>query len=326
MIRKIHIIMLGDKPTFSNMEEECLRSMQRVYSDFEFKIWRDDDCMEWIRESSFASYNYDCKSYPYVSDYLRCRILYEEGGLYVDIDVFAINRIPDSYFEKSFLAWDVYDVTTNNGTCFYASEPKLQIFKEFCDCMGNLPVPVKLRNGSGAANDLLNEVLEKYGLDMSEKGYCDRDQDLGDIVVLNRRQFGARGRDDEGFMIDSRDGNYLLHACFGSANVPTFSRFVVLNYAIIDENTDIGKLKERLRRKMESPDLGRQVFCFIITRFWRADEEFLSILNDKREGFFRIYPIMTETQNPRAVALDYLVHHNIDIKACHDLMREDYCG
>lgn len=326
MIKKIHIIMLGGKPTFSNMEEECLRSMQRVYPDFEMKIWREKDCMDWIRESSFASYNYDHGSFPYVSDYLRCKILYEEGGLYVDIDVFAINRIPDSYFEKSFLAWDVYNVTTNNGTCMYAAEPKLQVFKEFCDCMGSLPVPVKLRNGSGAANDLLNEVLEKRGLDMSQEGYCDRDQDLGDIVVLNRRQFGARGRDDEGFMIKSKDESYLLHACFGSANVPTFSRFVILNYAVIDDNTDIDKLKRNLRKRLDSVDIKCNVFCFIVSKMWKTDEEFLSMLNEKRAGFFRIYPILSETQSLRAVALDYLVHHNVDIKSCHDLMREDYCG
>ena len=103
MIKKIHIIMLGGRPTFSNIEMENMRSWKRCYPDFEIKIWKDEDCIDWINESSFASYHYHTtRVMAYVSDYLRNKILYEEGGLYLDIDVYAMNRIPDSYFEKRF--------------------------------------------------------------------------------------------------------------------------------------------------------------------------------------------------------------------------------
>ena len=310
--------MLGDKPTFSNVEQSCIESVKRVYPDWKIKIWKDEDCMDWIKESPFALYNFEHKLFAYVSDYLRCKILYEEGGLYMDIDVYAIKRIPDSYFERNFLAWDVYNVTTNNGTCFYAKEQKQRIFKEFCDVMGNLKCPVELRNGSGAANDMINDVLKKYGLDMSTPGYCDKNQDLGEILILNRIEFGGRGRDDEGSVAEDVEP-YLIHTCSGSWTVPSYSRFVELYYAIISKETDMRKLKNKVKKVI---DKGRfsTVFIFFLTYQTRFFDAELRQILAPRKGYYRTYFI--PCGNERGKVLDYISHKCVDIKSCIDIMRE----
>lgn len=315
MIRKIHLISLGDKPTFSDTEQSCLNSLKKIYPDFEIKVWRNQDCLSWINESKFASYNFNMGFFAYVSDYLRCKILYEEGGLYLDTDVYAMERIPDSYFEKSFLAWDVYNVTTNNGTCFYASEPHLQIFKEFCDIMTNQG-PVQVRNGSGAANDLINEVLRKYGLDMSVPGYCDRDQDLGEIMILNRAQFGGRARDDEGYSSENIKP-YLIHVCSGTWTVPMYYGNVRVRYALIKKDTDMIELKGKVRNLVNK---GHNHFAYVF--FMGCQKKFDAELKEILNGeYYTVHCV--PCGNERKKIMDYIGRKISDIRNCCDIMRRE---
>ena len=278
----------------------------------------------WIDESPFASHHYHkTKVMAWVSDYLRCKILYEEGGLYVDTDVFAVNRIPDSYFEKSFTAWDIWGAAaTNNGTCFYASEPKLPIFKEFCDVMANSELEVPMLNGAQAAMMRIDEILFKHGLDASAEDFCETDQDLGDIVILNRSQFGARHRDGDGYVTYGKKV-YLTHACSGSWVVPSFYRFVNVKYAILDKNTDMELLKERMKRVIEKED-GSQVLLLLLSDEITYDDDFLKI-TEPIKNWFRTY-ILPIGGDKRGNAMDYILHRIADIHSCRDIMREDYCG
>lgn len=324
MIKKIHIIMLGGRPTFSNIEMENMRSWKRCYPDFEIKIWKDEDCIDWINESSFASYHYHTtRVMAYVSDYLRNRILYEEGGLYLDIDVYAMNRIPDSYFEKSFTAWDVWGgKETNNGTCFYAAEPKLPIFKEFCEVLKDSDVNVPTINGAAAAMLRIDKVLRNRGLNAEIENCAETDQDLGDFMVLNRSQFGARHRDCDGYLTHGKTV-YMVHACSGSWVVPSYSRFINLKYAIVDENTDIKKIEERLEKIADKDDPALVIVLLLAIEF-SPSQHLLDIIEPMKD-FFRTYVIPCE-KGKRGLALDYITHRIADIKSCRDFMREDYCG
>ena len=324
MIKKIHMIKLGGQPTLSDTEMENVKSFKSLYPDFEFKIWRDPDCFDWIDESPFASYHY-CKTrvMAYVADYLRCKILYEEGGLYVDTDVFAVNRIPDSYFEKSFTAWDPYGrASTNNGTCFYACEPKLPLFKEFCDVMSNSAVKVEAGDIKvPVAMSRIDEVLKKHGLDFKSEEVWETDQENEEFRILNRSQFGARHKDRDGYVTYGKTV-YLTHACSGSWVTPSYCRYVNLKYAIIDKNTDMKVLEERLKYFIRKHERTR-VIVFLL-----ADEincENLLDITEPIKNRFRTY-ILPIGGNKRGNAMDYILHRIADIKSCHDIMREDYCG
>lgn len=324
MIKKIHMIMIGGRPSLSNIETENINSWKRCYPDFEIKIWKDEDCIDWIKESNFASYHYfKTKVMAYVSDYLRNRILYEEGGLYMDIDVYAVNRIPDSYFEKSFTAWDVWgQAETNNGTCLYASEPKLQIFKEFCDVMSNSDLEVPIVNGAAAAMIRIDAVLRNRGLNTDIENCSEIDQDLGDIVILNRSQFGARYKDQHGFLTHGKTV-YLIHACSGSWVVPTYSGYINLRYAVVDENTDINKLESRLKEVVSKDDKTLVVVLLLAIEF-TSSENLLNIIEPIKD-YFRTYVIPC-VKNKRGLAMEYITHRLADLKSCRDIMREDYCG
>lgn len=319
MIKTIHLIMLGDRLDFSNMERRCIDSWKKTYPDWEIRIWRDADCIDWINESKFASaYYYDRRvsGMAYVSDYIRCKILYECGGLYMDFDVFALNRIPDSYFERAFTAWDVLGFSINNGTCMYAPEAKLPIFKEFMEAIDEGEIEVDFANSSQAANVRIEKALKKRGLVHEGDELCETDIDLGDIVILNRSQFGGRHKENDGFLTHGKKV-YLVHACSGSWVAPSYCKYVELKYAIIDENTDIAELKKRLKVLIDSNN-KKAVYVLFLACVFEPDEELLEIISRANNGL-RTFVIPC---NDRGCALDYATHRIADIKITKDIMRD----
>ena len=317
MIKTIHCIMLGDRLDFSNLERACIGSWKKVYPDFEIKLWRDKDCLDWINESKFASHHYyKTQVMAYVSDYLRCKILYEEGGLYMDNDVFALERMPDWCFEKSFTAWDVLGHSINNGTCFYASEKHNSLFKEFADEISSGSVEVGLKDNAPAANVRIMNVFTKRGAPLTDD-LCEENIDLGDIRIFNRSQFGGRRDENEGYITYGRNV-YLAHACSGSWVLPSYSGYVELKYALIDEDTDMAKLKNRLSNALENRN-AKNVFIVFVSKCMEFDEELKGIIK-KGEEYIRVFVIPSE--NSRGCALDYLTHRVADIKTANDIMRE----
>ena len=329
MTKIIHLITLKGrhgKICLSNMELECIESWKRVYPDFEIKLWTDEDCMEWIKTAPFANYFYNDETtghIAFVSDYLRTKIIYEYGGLYMDTDVYAYKRIPDSYFERPFTAWDAWpEVTrTNNGTCYYAPEPKMPIMAELEECMRNTSFDLKEENGTYAMNRRIDTVLEKHGLDLYAENACERDWDLGDIVVLNRKEFGAKNFATERLENDNKIP-YLIHCCSGSWALPTFWKYTNLRYTIVDKNTDLNKLKKKLIefRKFTTAENNNLIVFLFVDGLIRFDDEMNEVFKSMK-NWFTIYYMFHEKQSMRSIVLDLATKRISDVHSCIDFMR-----
>ena len=319
MTKLIHLIMIGTKPTLSDTEFENIKRIKEIYPDWELKIWGNEDCIGWIRESPFASYYFDKHNFAFVSDYLRNKILEEKGGLYMDTDVYCANRVPDKYFEKGFMAWDVIPGTNkiNNGTCLYSPKPHDPIFVEFEEVMRNGEHPLK----SGISMDFVNSVLLKHGWKREAPDCCEYDQDLGDFVIVNRSQFGVRGKDGGGYITNGK-APYFIHSCYGSWVIGSFSSYVNLKYAILDENTDWVLLKHNLR-KVVAERKKTDIVIFLMASPVILDEEIHQIVEPLGE-LFNTYAIPSEYKNQRKIAFDYIVKRVNDIKSCTDIMREKW--
>lgn len=319
MVKVIHLIMLGDRLDFSNMERRCIESWKSVYPDWEIRIWRDKDCIDWIKESEFASayyYNERVAGMAYVSDYIRCKILYECGGLYMDFDVFAVNRIPDSYFKKAFTAWDVLGLSINNGTCMYAPQPKMEIFREFMDAINEGGVDVSIQNTSQAANCRIEKALKKRGFAHESDELCETDIDLGDIVILNRSQFGGRHKEDDGYLTHGKEV-YLVHACSGSWVGSSYYGYVEIFYTLIGKDTDMGVLKKRLKALLDSGN-KKAVYILFLSYVFEFDEELRKII-ENNDYSLRTFVLPSYD---RGCAIDYIVHRIADIRMTKDFMRD----
>lgn len=100
MIPKIiHYIWLGGKP-LPKIAKKCIASWKKFCPDYEMKFWNEENLD--INKFPFAKKAYECGKYAFVSDVMRTAILYEYGGIYLDIDVELLKPIEEFLYCENF--------------------------------------------------------------------------------------------------------------------------------------------------------------------------------------------------------------------------------
>lgn len=66
------------------MALRCIGSWHEYMPDWEYKLWNEDNFD--VSSTPYTKEAYEAKKYAFVSDYVRLKALYEEGGLYLDVD------------------------------------------------------------------------------------------------------------------------------------------------------------------------------------------------------------------------------------------------
>jgi len=104
MIPKIiHYIWLGGKP-LPKIAKKCIKSWQKFCPDYEIKRW--DEFNLDLNKYKFADDAYKAKKYAFASDVFRTDILYQEGGIYLDIDVELIRPIDKFLEHECFMGFE----------------------------------------------------------------------------------------------------------------------------------------------------------------------------------------------------------------------------
>ncbi len=122
----IHAIWLGNK--MPPLSHACLDDWQKM--GFAYKLWTDsnEQLQTWISDCHFAKESYKRGLYAFVSDYLRLKVLEQEGGLYLDTDV-TIRQNPFPLFAGLKFAMG-YETDDYLGTAAIYSEPDSTILAE----------------------------------------------------------------------------------------------------------------------------------------------------------------------------------------------------
>ena len=88
----IHYVWVGGKP-LTPLAEKCIESWKKYCPDYEIKRW--DETNFNIEENLFCKQAYENKKWAFVSDYIRLKVLHDEGGVYMDTDVEVIKPIDE---------------------------------------------------------------------------------------------------------------------------------------------------------------------------------------------------------------------------------------
>lgn len=103
----IHFIWLGEKELPFVHEDEksvCIASWKHHHPKWMMQIWRDDDVTQhkqWYN-SDALQYAMRNKYYGMASNILRLELLFQHGGLYVDVDYFCIHSFIDLHSQFDF--------------------------------------------------------------------------------------------------------------------------------------------------------------------------------------------------------------------------------
>ena len=86
------------------LAKKCIESWKKYCPDYEI-ICHNEDNFD-ISENIYAKEAYDAGKWAFVSDYVRLKVLYEEGGIYLDTDVEIIKPIDNLIKETGYMGFD----------------------------------------------------------------------------------------------------------------------------------------------------------------------------------------------------------------------------
>lgn len=99
----IHYCWFG-KGKMPPIAEKCIKSWKKYCPDYEIICWNEDNFD--ISRNKYAKEAYDAKKWAFVSDYARLKVLYDEGGIYMDTDVELIKPLDDLIEKGGYMGFD----------------------------------------------------------------------------------------------------------------------------------------------------------------------------------------------------------------------------
>lgn len=193
--KKIHYIWFGgNKP---EKVLKCIKSWEKFLPDFEIIEWNEKNfnIEEERGKNRFFRECYDRKLWAFVSDYVRVKILYENGGVYLDTDIEIIKNISSLLNTDMFLGYE------NENTMSFGIVgviPKHKIFKEmykfYQDKIWHSPLHI--------ITSIFTEILqEEYKGNFDENG----------IKIYPREYFYPFNHDEEFRESCIKENTYAIH-------------------------------------------------------------------------------------------------------------------
>ena len=99
----IHYCWFG-KGKMPPLAEKCIASWKKYCPDYEIVCLNEDNFD--VSENRYAKEAYNAGKWAFVSDYVRLKVLYENGGIYLDTDVEIIKPIDDLIKENGYMGFD----------------------------------------------------------------------------------------------------------------------------------------------------------------------------------------------------------------------------
>lgn len=121
--KKIHYCWFG-RGELSSKSKKCIESWKKYCPDYEIIEWNEENFD--INQNEYTKKVYAEKKFAFLSDYARLKIIYEEGGIYLDVDVELIKPLDDLLTNKAYFGFETKDYI-NTGVGFGAEKRNLAV-------------------------------------------------------------------------------------------------------------------------------------------------------------------------------------------------------
>ncbi|MBR4891302.1 MAG: glycosyl transferase [Clostridia bacterium] len=146
--------------------EKCIKSWKKYCPEYEIVCHNEENFD--ISQNRYASEAYKCGKWAFVSDYVRLKVLYDDGGIYLDTDVELIKPIDELIRDNGFMGFDDNGIiATGLGfACEKGNELIGAFLKDYED------IPFVLPDGKldlTPCPDRNTETLKKLGMNLDNK-------------------------------------------------------------------------------------------------------------------------------------------------------------
>ena len=155
----IHYCWFGGNPLPSSAKK-CINSWKKFCPDYKIIEW--DETNFDVQCNKYCTEMYERKKWAFLSDYARLKIVYEQGGIYLDTDVEVVKPLDDLLKHNAFMGIDTTNlVATGLGFGAVAGHPFLKKNIECYEAISNYDAPPL---NSHITTDILkrNKQFDKY--------------------------------------------------------------------------------------------------------------------------------------------------------------------
>lgn len=166
----IHYCWFGGTP-LPKSAEKCIESWKKYCPDYELKLWNEENFD--LQCNAYCAEMYRRKKWAFLTDYVRLKVVHDQGGVYLDTDVQLVKPL-DALVEKgAYMGFECSDlVATGLGFAAEAGHPFLKENMAYYENMTDFEV---LR----ACPHITTELMEKHGLVRD----CAQTQQLAGMTV-----------------------------------------------------------------------------------------------------------------------------------------------
>ena len=104
--KKIHYCWFGKNP-LPEQTKQYIETWKKYCHDYEIIEWNEDNFD--INQNQYCKEAYEAKKWAFVSDYVRLKVLYDNGGIYMDTDIEVIKPLDDLLQYNWFAGFEAED-------------------------------------------------------------------------------------------------------------------------------------------------------------------------------------------------------------------------
>ena len=210
--RIIHYCWVGGNPIPERLQG-YIDGWKRLCPDYEIIRW--DEKNYDVEKHDYMKQAYAAKKWAFVSDYMRKDIIYQNGGIYLDVDVEMLKRPDDLLYQDGFCGTEMarkggYRVNSGLG---FGARKNLPIIKELRDIYNGENFNFTELN-TKISPEYETEVLERHGFKNNGEYQMVAGMTIYPIEVLSGL-CGKLSSEDNAFFTEN---TYLFHRTAGSWN------------------------------------------------------------------------------------------------------------
>lgn len=161
--KTIHYIWVGDEPK-SKLINDCIATWHKKLPDYKIIEWNENNFD--MHENRYIEEAYAAKKWAFVSDYIRARVLYERGGIYLDTDVRVLASFDGLLPNRAFIGFENQNYLS---AAILGAEKGHPFIKDIIAYYHNLDFKYDDNNEMAGVNSLsvTDIVKQNYGLKLN---------------------------------------------------------------------------------------------------------------------------------------------------------------
>ncbi|MGN8643168.1 glycosyltransferase family 32 protein [Catenibacterium mitsuokai] len=121
--KTIHYCWFG-RGELSAKAKKCIQSWKKYCPDYEIIEWNEDNFD--VHQNEYTKKVYAEKKYAFLSDYARLKIVYEQGGIYLDVDVELVKSLDNLLENDAYFGFETKEFI-NTGVGFGAKKGSIAV-------------------------------------------------------------------------------------------------------------------------------------------------------------------------------------------------------